>query len=100
MNFPPIEVSSEIRPLQFANGEVREGKLDQNGKVTLVNVPLEQATVYYGETSKQSSPQSPTFGKPPSDFEITTDLQTLGITPRSGADIDELLAQLTERHHA
>jgi len=83
----------------FANGEIREGKLDSNGKAHLKNVPIGEATVYYGETRQTIDPPSPTFGKPPSDFAITEDLQTLGLTPRSGEDIDQSLAQLTGRHH-
>ena len=83
----------------FANGEVREGKLDDHGKATLQNVPIGPAQVYYGETSKNRPPESPAFGKAISDDYILADLKKLGLNASSGQDIDQLLAQLTERPH-
>ncbi|MBT0571853.1 DUF2345 domain-containing protein [Curvibacter sp. CHRR-16] len=83
----------------FANGEVREGKLNEHGKATLQNVPNGVAQIYYGETTKTQAPETPSFGKPATDEQIRADLQKLGLHASDGQNIDQLLAQMTGRNH-
>jgi type VI secretion system secreted protein VgrG len=92
-----LGVSGASYKVVFGNGEVREGRLDANGKAHLQNVPVGKAQVYYGETSKTQTPELPVFGKQVSDLQVQQDLEKLGIQASSDADIDRALARLTER---
>jgi type VI secretion system secreted protein VgrG len=83
----------------FANGEVRQGKLNAKGRATLEDVPVGRAQVYFGETAQTQAPEPVAWGPPPADSQVLQELQQSGLASAQDTPLDAVLARITERDH-
>jgi type VI secretion system secreted protein VgrG len=92
-NLEPVPYASYR--VEFSNGSVREGMLDEKGFARLEDIPPGPSKIYYGEDPR-SFELEPIKAVKTSRRDLEEDLRRIGLDPAT-LDIDELIARASGR---